>query len=313
MKTAFAVLLALIVSAPSTPAFALEKLTVMLDWFVNPDHAPLIIAKSRGYFATEGLDIELISPADPAAPPRLVAAGQVDVAITYQPSLHMAVNEGLPLTRFGTLVASPLNTVIALADGPIRQVSDLKGKKVGYSVSGFEDAILAGMLEAAGLSAKDVEMINVNFALTAALVSGQVDAVVGGYRNFELTELDLAGQKGRAFFPEEHGIPAYDELIFVVGNDRAKDPRLPRFLAGVQRAVAELRSDPAGGWETLKRAEPSLDDELNRRAFADTLPLFATRPASLDKERYERFATFLNTRGLIKEPPPLARYAAEPR
>ena len=71
------------------PAAAQDKVRVLLDWFVNPDHAALVIAKQRGFFARHGLDVDLIAPADPNAPPKLVAAGQADYAVSYQPTLQM--------------------------------------------------------------------------------------------------------------------------------------------------------------------------------------------------------------------------------
>mgnify|MGYP001765153983 CR=1 FL=1 len=300
---------ALAVALSAVPAAAADKLTVLLDWFVNPDHAPLIIARDNGMFAAQGLEVELVAPADPSAPPRLVAADQGDIAVSYQPQLHLAVKEGLPIVRFATLVETPLNTVIALDGGPVKSLADLKGKKIGYSVAGFEDAVLGAMLETAGVKLADVTLINVNFALTAALVSGQVDAVVGGFRNFEATELELAGKKGLAFFPEENGVPAYDELIYVTAKAKAADPRLPRFVAAVEAATLWMANHPGEAWEVVKRSDAKLDDELNRRAFFDTLPRFAKRPGALDVGRTERLAAFLKARGLIDVVPPMADYA----
>ena len=293
----------------AAPAEAAEKLSVVLDWFVNPDHAPLIIARDKGFFAAAGLDVTIIPPADPAAPPRLVAAGEADVAISYQPDLHLSIKEGLPLARFGTLIETPLNTVMALESGPVKSLKDLKGRKIGYSVSGFEDAVLAAMLKHDGLALSDVTLINVNFALSAALLSGQVDAVVGAYRNFEATELELQGKKAVTFFPEENGVPPYDELIYLAKTDKLADPRLGRFLAAVEQATLWLTNHPNEAWEIFRKADAKLDDELNRRAFFDTLPRFAKRPAALDAGRYERFAAFLKERGLIDTVPPLASYA----
>ena len=106
----------------SSTAFAADKLVILLDWFVNPDHAPLIVAKEKGFFANHDLEVELIEPSDPSAPPRLVAAGQGDVAVNYQPQLHVQAAQGLPLTRIGTLVATPLNSLIVLKDGPIKEI-----------------------------------------------------------------------------------------------------------------------------------------------------------------------------------------------
>ena len=301
--------LALAASLIAGPASAADRLTVVLDWFLNPDHATLVVARDKGFFAKEGLEVELIAPADPSAPPRLVAAKQADVAVTYQPELHLSVKEGLPLVRFATLVETPLNTVMALDGGPVKSLADLKGRKIGFSVSGFEDAILSAMLDKAGLKLADVTLINVNFALTSALVSGQVDAVVGGYRNFEATELELAGKKAITFFPEENGVPAYDELIFAAHKDAIADPRLPRFVHALEAATLWLSNHPAEAWEILKKADAKLDDELNRRAFLDTLPRFAKRPGALDHGRTERFAAFLKANGLIDSIPATETYA----
>jgi putative hydroxymethylpyrimidine transport system substrate-binding protein len=295
----------------AAPAAAADKLTLMLDWFVNPDHAPIIVAKERGYFADADLEVEIVAPADPNDPPKLVAAGQADIAISYQPQLHIQVDQGLPLTRIGTLIATPLNALVALEDGPIDAIADLAGRKVGFSVGGFEDALLKGMLGHHGLNLADVELVNVNFALSPALLSGQVDAVIGAFRNFELNQLEIEGRPGRAFYPEEEGVPTYDELIFIANNAALEDPRLRRFLDAVERGVLYLLNHPGDGFTLFVKGRPELDDELNRRAFADTLPRFALRPAALDHARYARFAAFLETQGLIKPPPPVDTYALE--
>jgi putative hydroxymethylpyrimidine transport system substrate-binding protein len=295
----------------ASPALAVDKLTLLLDWFVNPDHAPIIVAEKRGYFAERDLEVEIIAPADPNDPPKLVAAGQADIAISYQPQLHIQKDQGLPLVRIGTLVATPLNTLVALADGDVRSLADLKGRKVGYSVGGFEDALLGAMLASAGLTLDDVELVNVNFALSPALLSRQVDAVIGAFRNVELNQLELEGSPGRAFYPEEHGVPAYDELIFIVNNEALDDARLPRFLDAIEAGTLYLLNHPDESFQLFIEGRPELDDELNRRAWADTLRRFAARPAAMDTARYARFAAFLEQQGLIKAPPPVTDYAVE--
>lgn len=297
----------------ATPANAADKLTVLLDWFTNPDHAPVITAQTKGFFEAEGLEVELIEPADPAMPPKLVAAGQGDIAISYQPTLHAQIDEGLPLKWIGTLVETPLNSLIVLKDGPIKTLEDLKGKKIGFSVSGFEDAMLGQMLKSVGLSVEDVELINVNFALSPALMSGQVDAVIGAYRNFELTQIKIEGKEGKAFFPEENGVPIFDELVYVVHKDQTDDPRYEKFLAAVEAATIYLTNHPDDAWDAFIEAYPNLNDELNKRAWADTLPRFAKRPASLDEGRYQRFAEFMHENGLIKAVVPVESYAVEIR
>ncbi|EEE45491.1 ABC transporter substrate-binding protein [Roseibium alexandrii] len=297
----------------SAPVQAAEKLTVLMDWFTNPDHAPLITAQAMGFFEAEGLDVELIEPADPAMPPKLVAAGQADIAISYQPTLHAQIEEGLPLKWIGTLVETPLNSLIVLKDGPIKELKDLKGKKIGFSVSGFEDAMLGQMLRSVDLSVDDVELINVNFALSPSLMSGQVDAVIGAYRNFELTQIEIEGKEGKAFYPEENGVPIFDELIYVVHKDKTDDPRYAKFMAAIEAATIFLTNHPDEAWNAFIEAYPNLNDELNKRAWADTLPRFAKRPAALDEGRYQRFAEFMAENDLISKVVPVDTYAVEIR
>jgi putative hydroxymethylpyrimidine transport system substrate-binding protein len=293
------------------PAGAAEKLTVLLDWFVNPDHGPLFVARERGEFSKRGLEVEFIAPADPNDPPKLVAAGKADVAVSYQPQLHLQVEAGLPLTRIGTLVATPLNSVVVLADSPIKSIADLKGRKVGFSVGGFEDALLGAMLAKHGLTLKDIELINVNFSLSPSLMSGQVDAVIGAFRNFELNQMDINGRPGRAFYLEEEGIPGYDELVLVAKNDRLGDKKLRAFVDAIEAGTQYMINHPDDAWILFLKGHKDLNDELNKRAWRDTLPRFALRPGALDEGRYNRFAEFLKSQGMIKTVPPVASYAVE--
>ncbi len=303
--------LATLLLAPAAKAH--DRLSVMLDWFVNPDHAPLVVAKNAGIFDRHELLVDLIAPADPNDPPKLVAAGKADVAISYQPQLHVQVAQGLPLRRIGTLVATPLNSLVVLRDGPIKSVADLKGKKIGYSVGGFEDAILKSMLEQYGLKLADVTLVNVNFALSPSIFAGKVDGTIGAFRNFELNQMDIAGKPGRAFYPEDYGVPLYDELILVAHQDRLQDRRLSRLLDALEEAVALIHNQPDKSREYFIKDNKSLDDELNRRAWRDTVPRFAHSPRALDGRRYSRFADYLARQGLIPSALPVERYAVELR
>ena len=291
-----------------------EKLTVLLDWFVNPDHAPLFVAQEKGFFKARGLEVEFIAPSNPNDPPKLVAAGQADVAVSYQHQHQVQVAEGLPLTRIATLVATPLNSLVVLKDGPIKTIADLKGKTIGYSVGGFETAILKAMLAKEGLTLDDVKLVNVNFSLSPSLFTGQTDAVIGAFRNFELNQMDIEGRPGRAFFVEEHGVPPYDELILVAASKNTADPRLRRFVDALEEGVQFLVNHPEESWKLFVSGDrATLDDELNRRAWRDTLPRFALRPGALDRARYTRFAEFLQREKLVTTMPPLESWAVELR
>ncbi|WP_037314598.1 ABC transporter substrate-binding protein [Ruegeria halocynthiae] len=295
----------------AAPAWAEDKMTVLLDWFINPDHGPIIVAQENGYFAERGLEVEIVPPADPSAPPRLVAAGQADLAVSYQPQLHLQIHEGLPLKRVGTLVATPLNCLLVLKDGPIKSPADLKGKKIGFSVAGVEEAVLTTVLGKYDVKLDEVELINVNFSLSPSLMSGQVDAVIGAYRNFELNQMDIEGAPGTCFYIEEEGVPAYDELIYVANPDTMDIDKVIRFLAATEKATQYIVNNPEKSWEIFSATSPELQDELNARAWVDTLPRFALRPAGLEAGRYARFEAFLKDSGMIDSIKPVSDIAID--
>ena len=297
---------------PCQRAGAADKLTVILDWFVNPDHAPLYVALEKGFFKDRGLEVELIAPSNPSDPAKLVAAGKADIAVSYQHQHQMQVDQGLPLVRIATLIATPLNSLVVLADGPIKNIADLKGKTIGYSVGGFETVLLKVMLARAGLTLDDVKLVNVNFSLSPALFTGQADATIGAFRNFELNQMDIEKRPGRAFLVEEHGVPSYDELILVAGSKNLADPRLRRFVDALEEGVQYLVNHPDESWRLfVSHGRENLDDELNRRAWRDTLPRFALRPGALDRNRYQRFARFLEQEKIVGTAPPLDTWAVE--
>jgi putative hydroxymethylpyrimidine transport system substrate-binding protein len=303
--------IALLLIALAPAARADDKLTVLLDWFVNPDHASLFAAQYIGAYKAEGLDVTFIAPTDPSAPPGLLAAKKADLALSYQTQLYLLADQALPLVRVGTLIDTPLNTITAVGDGSIKTLADLKGKKIGVSVSGMEDALVGAMLGSAGLKESDVTIVNVNFQLVTSLLSHQVDAVIGAYRNVEVNELKQKGVHPTVFYPEEHGVPIYDELIVLANRSSLGDPRLPRFLAAVQRGTIYLLNHPDEIWADFIKQYPDQNTALNKIVWDQTLTRFAKEPALLDAKRYQDFQKFLLQQGVIKTHPPLSDYAVQ--
>lgn len=310
MKKLFAPLLWI---ACCLPALAADKIEILQSWFTNPVDAQLVVALKKGYFAEENLDVTLIEPSDPSLPPKLVAAGKSDVAVTYQPNLQIDVAAGLPLVRVGTLIAAPLNSVMVREDSGIHTLADLKGKKIGYSVAGFEDAQLAAMLGSVGLTLQDVETVNINWSITPSLITKQVDAVIGAYRTFEYYQMAMENTPARLFFPEEHGVPTYDDLVLVVNAARKDEPQWQRLNRALEKAGLYIVNHPEEAWQTFISYKEGLNDELNRKGWNDIIRRLALSPGALDKERYQRMADFLLEQGVIKSAlPDVSAYAVQP-
>ena len=286
-----------------------KELNLMLEWFINPDHGPIIIAQENGYFKDQGLNVAIQEPADPNLPPKLVAAGDVDLAVYYQPSLTHGVAAGLPLAWAGTLVATPLDGIIVLDESPIKSLKDMKGKTIGTNINGTEAAVLDTLFKPYGFTSEDVKLVNVGWNMSSSLMSGRVDATMGAYRNFELNQLAIEGHKARMFFYEENGVPPYDELIFIANKKKHDKKTIRKFLRAIELGTQFIVNNPQKAWETFRDSSPEkLDDELNKRAWFDTVSRFALRPAAKDTGRYNRYAQFLKNTGQIKEVPEAKSY-----
>ncbi|WP_330926024.1 ABC transporter substrate-binding protein [Candidatus Sororendozoicomonas aggregata] len=284
---------------------ATKDITVMLDWFINPNHGPIIIAQEKGFFEQSGVNVTVQEPADPSLPPKLVAAGELDLGVYYGPSLMEGASNGLPIAWVGTLIASGLDGIIVLDKSNITSVADLKGKTIGMSSAGNQFPKLDRSFAPYGFSAKDVKLVNVGWNLSSSLMTGRVDAITGAYRNFELNEIALHNAKGRMFYFEELGVPPYDELIFIANTDPKKrdDEAIRRFLNGIELGTQFITNHPEEAWEIFKNSnKKQLDNSLNKHAWLDTVAYLAKRPAAMDVGRYQKYADFLLANRMIEKP-----------
>ena len=170
-------------------AASTKPFTVMLDWFPNADHAALYSAIAGGDFRAGGLDVKPVIPSETAEPLKLLAAGKVDMAISYEPELLLARDQGLKVVSIAALVQRPLTSIIALGSRRIGKVSDLAGKTVGTAGIDYQAAELKTALQSAGVNPSGVREANVGFNLVPAMLSGRVAATLGGFWNYEAIQL----------------------------------------------------------------------------------------------------------------------------
>jgi putative hydroxymethylpyrimidine transport system substrate-binding protein len=294
-----------VISAPSTKPF-----TVMLDWFPNADHAALYTAIADGNFRAVGLDVKPVVPSETAEPLKLLAAGKVDMAISYEPELLLARDQGLKLVSIGALVQRPLTSIIALPSAHVRKVADLAGKTVGTAGIPYQAAELRTALEGAGVNPATVKEVNVGFNLVPAMLSGKVAATLGGYWNYEAIQLAEMHRNPVTIPINQAGVPQYDELVLVVREAQAHTDGqdLRAFLQALTQGENAVRADPAAAAALVVKANPSLDPKLQLASIEQTLP--AALPAGhsgpfgyQDPTAWATFGTWMFTHRLLQHDP----------
>jgi putative hydroxymethylpyrimidine transport system substrate-binding protein len=292
-----------------------KRVELMLDYFPNADHAGIYAAQAAGHFKQAGLDVEIRTPPDPAAPIKQVAAGNVDLAISYEPEVFRARDMGLRVVSIAAIVREPLTSIISLPKAKIRRPADLKGKTVGTAGIDYQTAYLDTILAEAGVDKDAVKVRNVGFNLTPALLTGRVDAVLGAFWNYEGTELRMKRKHPQIIRMDEAGVPSYDELVLVANEDALErdSGKLRAFIGALSRGTRDLREDPDKAIEGLLEANPDLDPDLQRAVVKVTLPLFfppAGRPYGWqDPEQWDAFSAWMKDSDLLERPPdPPAAY-----
>jgi putative hydroxymethylpyrimidine transport system substrate-binding protein len=310
---AVAVVIALVLSAcgaksedvnPTTQPFS-----VALDWYPNPDHAGLYVAQDKGYFKDAGLDVSLDTPSDPALPIKLVAAGKVDLALSYEPEVLLAREQGLDVQAVAAVVNRPLTSMIWLKKSKIKRVADLKGKTVSNAGIAYQEAYLKTILARADLTLNDVKSVGVSQGLVPSIVSGQAQATIGPFWNIEGIDLKMSGQDPVVTPVDKLGVPTYDELVLVArGQTIKEDPDAIRlFIGALSRGTSEAAKKPNEAIASISSANEALKPKVTAAQVKATLPLLNNKTKSrpygfMDSSDWQAFIDWMVKNDLLANP-----------
>ncbi|HEY1689963.1 MAG TPA: ABC transporter substrate-binding protein [Solirubrobacteraceae bacterium] len=293
-----------------TSAATATPVSVMLDWFPNADHASLYAAIDHGYFRAAGLEVRPVTPSESAEPLKLLAAGKVDIAISYEPQLLLARDEGLKLVSIAALVQRPLTSILALPSQHIHSVADLAGKRVGTAGIPYQAAMLHTALKSAGVDPSKVSEVNVGFNLVQSMLSGRVAATLGGYWNYEAIQLQQMHKHPVVIPIDQAGVPSYDELVLVVRESEARHRGrvLRAFLQALALGERSVKSDPQAATKLIMQANPELEEKLELASIEKTLP--AALPSGKNRpygwqspSAWAKFGAWMFKEGLLKNNP----------
>ncbi|MCK9249701.1 MAG: ABC transporter substrate-binding protein [Solirubrobacteraceae bacterium] len=292
-------------SAPPPPT---EELSLLLDYHPNANHVGIYKAEADGRFEDAGLKVRIQQPSDPATVLQQVAAGRVDVAISYQPEIMLARAAGSDVVAFAAVVQRPLTSLISLPHAKIAKPADLKGKTVGTAGIAYQTAYLDTILEQAGVDPKDVKRVNVGSGLNQALIGKKVDATLGAFWNYEGVELTRRDRRPVVVPVDELGVPEYAELVLVARAEtlRDRESAVRRFVRAVAVGYDAVKRDPVRGTIPLLRANRDLDAELQEEVVEKTLGAFFPKDDDkpwgwLDFDGWARYGQWMVENGLLKQ------------
>src|SRR5215218_1183410 len=287
-----------------------QSFSLTLDFYPNPDHAGIYMAQKLGYFDEAGLDVSIDTPSDPAAPLKQVAAGQSDLAISYEPEVALAREQGLDVVAVAALVNRPLTSLIWLQESGIKGVADLKGKTVATAGIPYQDAFLKTILARVDLEPGNVKAVNVGFGLLPALIGGSAEAMLGGFSNVEGVDLRERGKAPVVTPVDQLGVPTYDELVLVARRQSLEDDpeRFRLFLAALERGTDAAVEQPGAATTAITEANPDLEPKLAAAEVKATLPLLGARVSGkpygyMDPEEWAAFTAWMRDNELIASLP----------
>lgn len=287
----------------------LEDISIMLDWYPNAVHTAIYVAKEKGYFADEGLNVNIEMPADTNDPLKLAATGKVDLAISYQTQLLVSRAEGIPVVSVAAFVRHSLDAIMFKKESGIQSPKDLEGKNIGYPSASVNEAVVSTMVKNDGGDMNKVKMTDVGWDLMSSLATDNVDALTGAYINHELVLLKKEGYDMDILKLTDFGVPDSYELVVVTGEKTLKKKKaaLEKFWQAVTKAQDDVKKDPEAGLNVLLEHENDsfpLDKEVETESLRVLLPLMekANVPFGYQEEdSWNEVAKWLYESKVIKE------------
>ena len=293
----------------------LKELDVVLDWYPNALHAFLYVAMEKGYYAEEGLKVNIRFPSNTNDALSLVAAGKAEVGLYYQHDVILSrANQNVPVKSIGAVVQGPLNIVLSLKEKNITSPSDLVGKTIGYAGTELSEALIRSIMQYVGADYSDVTMIDVGFDLMSSMTTGNVDATIGCLVNHEVPQMEEEGFEVNWFDLDDYGVPTYYEGVFLANDEAiANDSEtLAAFLRASYKGFTDMQANPTEALNVLLANQNEenfpLSETVERSSINVLLPIMETEDAqflSQSDECWQENIDWMLEQGLISSAPSL--------
>ncbi len=295
-------------ATPTTPTQApLTKVRVGLDWTPNTNHTGLYVAQAKGYYAQQGLEVEILGAQEGGTVEQLVATGRLDFGISYQEGVTQARVEGVPIVSIAAIIQHNTSGFASRAEEGITSPRDFIGKKYGAFGSPVEQAVIKGLLECAGVGDQFDQVQFVDIGSSDFFVATERDEVdfVWIFKGWTGIEAEVRGVPLNIVMMNDlQCIPDYYTPVLITGEKLiAEQPDLVRrFLAATSAGYRFAIEQPGEAADILLKAAPELDAELVRRSqqyLAGQYQAEAARWGEQKLEVWRAYAQWMADRNLI--------------
>ncbi len=265
-----------------------------LDWVPNTNHTGFYVALEKGWYAEEGIDLQIQIPSDPAAALKQVAFGNTEFGVSFQEEVTIARSTGIPVVSLAAIIQHNTSAFASLAEGGIQRAKDIEGKRYASYGLPIERPILGHLMACDGGDIDKVEFIDVGFDAFPALIGKRADlawiflawdGVQAGIMGVGLNTLPLYGSC----------VPDYYTPLIIAGETTVENrPDLVRrFMAATARGYEHAIANPEESAEILLRASPETEAQLARLSQAWLSPRYQDDAPRWGEQKLDIWADFV--------------------
>lgn len=262
------------------------RTTLLLNWYANPYHTPIFVAKALGFYEHEGIKLAILETTDPSDVTEIVGLGDVDFGLKAMIHTIAARAKGLEITSIATLLDEPPTGLLTLESSGIRTFRDIAGKRIGY-VGEFGKRIIDDLAKLAGIDPNSYESVRVGMNVVDAIGRGKIDAGIG-FINFQQVELEALYGKALLLRLDQLaglGCCCFCSIQYIVPDRMLKETKtIEGFLRATQRGAAFTTEQPEEAFELLCQAKPQLRTETYKKIFVRTLPFFSRTLFNVERD-----------------------------
>lgn len=294
-------------SAKDTKPKELKKITVLLDWVPNTNHTGIYVAKDKGYFAEQGLDVNIIQPSDGGSAD-LIAAGKGDFGISFQEEVTYSKTSDnpLPIKAIATIIQHNTSGFASPKTKNIVSPKDFEGKKYGGWGSPSEKAILKTLMEKEGAAFPKLTMVDIGSADFFTSVQKNVDfswiyygwdGIGAETKNVPLNFIKLTDL--------DKNLDYYTPVIITNENIIKNDPELvKRFLNAVSKGYNYSIDKPEDAVKSLLKYAPETDPkiaEASQKYLAKEYKADASNWGEMKESVWTNYSNWMFDKGLLKK------------